>query len=232
VNANSLVQGLHPSKGQFEVPSQVLHDHLGYEINILRDLLRVPERRCHTIRRLAMALRSEAARNRRLVPTRLLQQFTGTACSTSRVVLNARFHLRSLYDCTALTRPHSRLSRTVQDLEVWAHFQYDSQLNGVPLFTSPTSVAMYIDASGGVGWGGVLPPLPVQERLCHEHQRSLTLGCGPAPAGCTSTSRSCALFTAVCWPDAQTSKDIVSFCFATTPHSSSSFARGQSICHS
>ena len=160
----------HPSKGQFQVPSQVLHDHLGYEVNIPLNLLRVPERRCHTIRRLALALRGEAARNRRLVPTRLLQQFTGTACSTSRAVRNARFHLRSLYDCTALTRPHSRLSRTaLQDLEVWAHFQYDSQLNGVPLFTSPTSRALYTDASGGVGWGGVLPPLPVQERLCRAH---------------------------------------------------------------
>jgi hypothetical protein len=57
--------------------------------------------------------------------------------------------------------PHSRLSRTaLQDLEVWAHFQYDSQLNGVPLFTSPTSHSIYTDASGGVGWGGVLPQLP------------------------------------------------------------------------
>jgi hypothetical protein len=147
-----------------------LHDHLGYKVNIPLNLLRVPERRCHTIRRLAMALRGEAARNRRLVPTRLLQQFTGTACSTSRAVRNARFHLRSLYDCTALTRPHSRLSRTaLQDLEVWTHFQYDSQLNGVPLFTSPTSSALYTDASDGVGWGGVLPPLPVQERLCRAH---------------------------------------------------------------
>ena len=49
----------HPSKGQFQVPSQVLHDHLGYEINIQRNLLRLPERRCHTIRRLAVALRCE-----------------------------------------------------------------------------------------------------------------------------------------------------------------------------
>ena len=51
----------HPSKGQFQVPSQVLHDHLGYEVNIPLNLLRVPERRCHTIRWLAMALCGEAA---------------------------------------------------------------------------------------------------------------------------------------------------------------------------
>jgi hypothetical protein len=35
------------SKGQFQVSSQVLHDHLGYEVNIPRNLLRVPERRRH-----------------------------------------------------------------------------------------------------------------------------------------------------------------------------------------
>ena len=102
---------LHPSKGQFQVPSQVLQDHLGYEVNIPHNLLRVPERRCHTICLLAMALRGEAARNRRLVPTRMLQQFTGTACSTSRAVCNTRFHLRSLYNCRTLTWPNSRLSR-------------------------------------------------------------------------------------------------------------------------
>ena len=43
------------------MPSQVLHDHLGYEINILCNLLCVPERRCHTIRRLVMALHGESA---------------------------------------------------------------------------------------------------------------------------------------------------------------------------
>ena len=34
----------HPSKGKFQVPSQVLHDHLGYEVNIPRNLLRMQER--------------------------------------------------------------------------------------------------------------------------------------------------------------------------------------------
>ncbi len=158
----------HPSKGQFQVPSQVLHDHLG-----TRSTSRVI---CCACWRGAATPSAgcrwpcEAARNRRLVPTRLLQQFTGTACSTSWAVRNARFHLRSLYDCTALTRPHSRLSRTaLQDLELWAHFQYDGQLNDVPLFTPPTSHALYTDASGGVGWVGMLPPLPVQERLCRAY---------------------------------------------------------------
>ena len=42
----------HPSKGQFADPSQVLHDHLGYEVNLPCNLLRVPERRCAKIRAL------------------------------------------------------------------------------------------------------------------------------------------------------------------------------------
>lgn len=163
----------HPSKGQFAEPSQVLHDHLGYELNIPLNVLRVPERRCAKIRKLAVALRCESARNKRLVATRLLQQFTGTACSTSRAVRNARFHLRSLYDCTSLHRPFSRLSRTaLQDLATWADFQFESPLNGVPIFVSPTSRALYTDASGGVGWGGVLPSTAVQRQLCEAfHQQ-------------------------------------------------------------
>jgi len=48
----------------------------------------------------------------------------------------------------------------------------------------------------------------------------------------TSSSRSCALSTTVFWTDDLNSKDIVSCCFATTPLSSSSFARGQVIRHS
>ena len=47
--------------------------------------------------------------------------------------------------------------------------RYCTYLYYFPLFTSPTSRALYTDASGGVGWGGVLPPLPVQERLCRAH---------------------------------------------------------------
>ena len=141
------------------------------------------------------------------MPTRLLQQFTGTACSTSRAVRNARFHLSSLYDCTALTRPHWRLSRTaLKDLEVWTHFQYDSQINCGPLFTSPTShrcfgrrgmgrrVASTTSAGTLVSSvrrspsrdvhgttpsrGGGDPRRP----LTHDHQRHQTLGLGPVPA--------------------------------------------------
>ena len=157
----------HPTKGQFAEPSQVLHDHLGYEVNIPRNLLRIPERRCEKIRTLALALLREARRNQRLVPTQLLRQFTGTACSTSRAVRPARFHLRSLYDSTHLAGPRSRLSRpALHDLQFWAGFTFDSEDNGVPLWSSATTRVLYTDASGSVGWGGVLPADAEQRRLC------------------------------------------------------------------
>ncbi len=166
----------HTTKGQFE-PSQVLVDHLGYEVNLPLNLLRVPERRCAKIRSLAVALLGEARRNQRLVPTQLLRQFTGTACSTSRAVRPARFHLRSLYDCTHLAGPRSRLSRpALHDLEFWAQFVLDHPDNGVPLWGPATTRALYTDASGSVGWGGVLPPEADQRKLCLAFDQQPHLG--------------------------------------------------------
>ena len=54
----------------------------------------------------------------------------------------------------------------MQDLATRANFQFDSPWNGVLIFPSPTSLAPYTDASGGVGWGGILPTTAVQQRLC------------------------------------------------------------------
>jgi len=157
----------HPSKGQFLCAQQVLEDHLGFRIDIPNNSLSIPERRCKKIRQLAVALRCEVARNRRLVPTQLLQQFCGAACSTSKAVPSARLHLRALYDCTSLHRPLSRLNRTaLHDLHFWAELRPGNPANGVPLFKSPTSQVLYTDASGGTGWGGVLPAEPARRALC------------------------------------------------------------------
>ena len=190
----------HPTKGQFGEPSQVLHDHLGYEVNLPCNLLRVPERRCAKIRSLALALLREARRHQRLVPTQLLQQFTGTACSTSRAVRCARFHLRSLYDCTHLACAHSRLSRpALHDLQFWADFTFECADNGVPIWASATSRALYTDASGSVGWGGVLPPEAEQRRLCLAFDQQPHLDAGqlhevaglPCPLHLLQTSQQC-----------------------------------------
>ena len=109
--------------------------------------------------------------------------------------------MRSLYDCTSLHRPFSRLSRTaLQDLATWADFQFDGPLNGVPIFRSPTSRALYTDASGGVGWGGVLPTEAVQQQLCAAFHRQPTASAEqlhqlaevPLPANLWQQSTTCA----------------------------------------
>ena len=162
----------HPSKGQFLIAEQILHDHLGYRVDIPANLLSIPERRCAKVRQLAVALKCNSARNRRLVDSKLLQQFCGVACSMTRAVPAARLRLRSLYDCTALNRPLSRLNCTaLHDLTFWAQLTGTSPDNGVPLFQSPTSKVLYTDASGGIGWGGVMPAEPVQRALCRAHAR-------------------------------------------------------------
>ena len=124
----------HPTKGQFLEPSQVLVDHLGFELNIPLNLLRVPERRCVKIRRLATALLCESARNRRLVDSSLLRQFAGVACSTQHAVRSARFHLRAIYDCLAFNCPLSRLDRAaLHDLRFWSIFKFTSEANSIPV---------------------------------------------------------------------------------------------------
>lgn len=191
----------HPTKGQFLLASQVLHDHLGFRVDIPANLLSIPERRCNKVRQLAIALKCNSARNRRLVDTKLLQQFCGVACSMTRAVPAARLHLRSLYDCTSLHRPCSRLNRTaLQDLTFWTQITGTHPDNGVPLFQSPTSKVLYTDASGGIGWGGVLPTEHAQRELCrarsqypHADALELHLAAGiPCPAYLHRDSNTCA----------------------------------------
>ena len=162
----------HATKGQWQ-PSQVLNDHLGYEVNVPANALRIPERRCATIRRLAVALRCEAKRGQRFVPTRLLQQFTGTAQSTSKAVPRCQFHLRALYDCTALARERSKLTRqALHDLDFWAQFHYNSSDNGIPLWRPASTRVLYTDASGKTGWGGVIPDESLASALCAAHAKN------------------------------------------------------------
>ena len=191
----------HPSKGQFLTAEQVLYDHLGFRVDIPGNRLSIPERRCTKMRQLAIALKCNAARNRRLVDTHLLQQFCGVACSMTRAVPAARLHLRSLYDCTSLHRALSRLNRTaLHDLTFWSQLTATHPDNGVPLFQSPSSKVLYTDASGGVGWGGVLPTADVQRKLCraraqmpHADARQLHTAAGiPCPAFLHRDSSTCA----------------------------------------
>jgi len=158
----------HPTKGQFLLASQVLHDHLGFRVDIPANLLSIPERRCNKVRQLAIALMCNSARNRRLVDTKLLQQFCGVACSMTRAVPAARLHLRSLYDCTSLHRPCSRLNRTaLQDLTFWTqitgtHPDHGGPVSNVrPLVRAGASPpADQVPQPSRPSAASVLPPLP------------------------------------------------------------------------
>jgi hypothetical protein len=160
-----------PDKGVWE-PTQILPDHLGYEIDTRGDhgLLRVPERRCRDISIAAKDLLCRAARNSRRVPTEDLRVFIGKAASVSHAVSLARFWLRSLHDVCELFLPASRLDRAaLRDLQTWADFRYDSSTNGVPIWPPPPSRAIYTDASGTIGFGTVLEEAPAAVRKPFGH---------------------------------------------------------------
>ena len=92
---------MHPSKGQFDEPSHLLHDHLGLEICTApgtQGSLRVPAWRANKVRALARQLLSDAAHQRQRVSSKLLRSFAGCATSTSLAVRSARFHLRGVWD--------------------------------------------------------------------------------------------------------------------------------------
>ena len=158
-------------KGCFAVATQILPDHLGFEISTIgpRGGLRVPQRRCQDIARAARDLLCRAARDKRRVPTELLRTFLGRATSVIAAVDMARFWLRSLHDVTELFRETSTLDRAaLRDLQRWAEFNVDSASNGRPLWPAPPSAAIYTDASGSIGFGSVIEA-PVEARSQYGH---------------------------------------------------------------
>lgn len=147
-----------PDKGVW-VPTQVLPDHLGFEISTAstRGHLKVPARRCQDITSSATRLVHLAARCRRRVDSDLLRQFIGKASSVSAACDQARFRLRSLHDVSELWRAQSTLSRqALRDLEWWRLFTYEAAANGLPLWPESPSIAIYTDASSTLGYGAVL----------------------------------------------------------------------------
>ena len=158
-------------KGCFAVATQILPDHLGFEISTEgpRGCLRVPARRCRDISIGAKDLLCRAARHKRRVPTELLRAFLGRATSVIAAVDKARFWLRSLHDVTELFSETSTLDRAaLRDLQVWAAFSLDSPANGRPLWPEDPSAAIYTDASGTIGFGSVVEA-PAQARTSYGH---------------------------------------------------------------
>jgi hypothetical protein len=150
---------MHPSKGQFDEPSHLLHDHLGLEICTApgtQGYLRVPARRANKVRALARQLLSDAAHQRRRVSSKLLRSFAGCATSTSLAVRPARFHLRGVWDSMRESEFSVLHRAALTDLEFWAEFSYDHPANGVVLFPQGLERSIATEASGDLAWGAEL----------------------------------------------------------------------------
>jgi len=150
---------MHPSKGQFDKPSHLLHDHLGLEICTApgtQGYLRRPARRANKVRALARQLLSDAAHQRRRVSSKLLRSFAGCATSPSLAVRPARFHLRGVWDLLRESEFSVLHRSALTDLEIWAEFSYEHPANGVVLFPQGLERSIATDASGDLAWGAEL----------------------------------------------------------------------------
>ena len=96
-----------PLKGCFDTPTQTLSDHLVFIISSIgKGALRVPERRCFSLRRQdRVLLLFETTKNRRLVDSNLLRRFTGASISCLSVVPLACFHLREIFNTQEQYKP-------------------------------------------------------------------------------------------------------------------------------
>ena len=145
----------HPDKGWWE-PTQVL-EHLGLEIDTRRGLFLIPPKKVTELERRAKALIAQAARDRRLIPVRVLAQFAGYGQSVQLACPAARFYLRSIHDVMATRtswEARVRLTRqAMRDLRWWA--QIGSADVRRTIWRAPTQSTLHCDASH-LGWGGVL----------------------------------------------------------------------------
>jgi hypothetical protein len=147
-----------PDKGIWE-PTQVLPDHLGFEVSTasLCGHLRVPARRCCDIASSGARLLHHASDHRRQVFSEELRVFVGKAITVSAACDQARFRLRGIHDVLEQWRPSSTLSRAAQrDLKWWSAFAYECPANGVALWPTPPTRAIYTDASSTIGFDAVL----------------------------------------------------------------------------
>ena len=145
----------HPDKGFWE-PTQRL-EHLGLDVDTAEGLFRVPPLKLTKLMEQARAIRALAARERRLVPARLLAGFIGYAQSVHLACPAARFYLRSLHDALA-TRSSWESSvrvdrQALRDLSWWAELGKANVSRAI--WRSPAQRSLHCDASR-LAWGGVL----------------------------------------------------------------------------
>jgi hypothetical protein len=151
-------------KGEWDVPVQRL-EHLGMVIDSSRGVFQVTPSRVKKLRIQAKDLLCRAARDRRLVPKRMLASFCGLGQSVELAVPACRFYLRASYDALGTNPVWSgsgkvRLSaQALRDLQWWADFDRTKQ-HARAIWRSPDTATLHCDASleRGLkgGWGGVL----------------------------------------------------------------------------
>jgi hypothetical protein len=141
------------------VPTQTLPDHLAVEISTASATgwIKVPHRRCQEVSRSVKDILCQLAKGTRRVESDLLRSFLGKVSSIGGACDQARFRLRALHDRHELWKPLSILDRAaLRDLRWWSDFHYSSSVNGVPLWSSPPTRAIWTDASSELGYGSIL----------------------------------------------------------------------------
>ncbi len=160
-----------PAKGAWE-PVQLV-THLGLEVDSRSGRFRLPASREAKLRKRARQLGCIADREQRRVAKRQLASFVGLAQSAMLAVPPARFYLRELHTVMAAQRSwegNVRLSRqALRDLKWWCDIP--EKWTSRSIFRAPETAYLHCDASGLVGWGGVLNGLRPARGEWRPHQR-------------------------------------------------------------
>jgi hypothetical protein len=142
------------SKCQLE-PTQVL-EHLGMVIDFEQGTFTLSAVREAKVKKAAKDVLMAAARNKRVVQLKALQQFTGLAQSCKLAVPLADHFLRSLYNDMALPfRPgYAKLAhQSMSDLKFWVTLAPHNV--GAPIWQPPAEMRIYTDASS-YAFGAIL----------------------------------------------------------------------------
>jgi hypothetical protein len=162
-----------PTKGMWE-PGQ-LTTHLGLEVDTKAGAFRLTESRRLKLKRLSCALGAGAAREHRWVKVRDLAGLVGLAQSAHLAIPPARFYLRELHNCIASRSSwEGRVKLTKQalrDLKWWR--DVPERWSERRIWRAADSAYLHCDASGNVGWGGVLNGLRPTRGFWRASQREL-----------------------------------------------------------
>jgi mRNA-degrading endonuclease HigB of HigAB toxin-antitoxin module len=162
-----------PTKGMWE-PAQVT-THLGLEVDTREGRFRLTDSRRLKLRRLASGLGAVAAKERRWVRVKDLAGLVGLAQSAYLAIPPARFYLRELHNCIATRSSWAgRVKLTKQALRDLAWWRdVPQRWSERRIWRAADSAYLHCDASGNVGWGGVLNGLTPARGFWRETQKAL-----------------------------------------------------------